>query len=82
MELTAEQEADVQKIMGETDCPRSFRCYKSKFEKLIPVKVISNSAIECNKAKESFCPKAISFGTSMMLCRCPLRKYVALELGR
>ncbi len=60
----------------------SFRCYKSKFEKLVPVKVISSSAIECNKAKDSFCPKAVSFGRSMMLCRCPLRKYVALELGR
>ena len=82
MELTAQQEADIQKIMAEMVCERSFRCYKSKFEKLVPVKVISSSAIECNKAKESFCPKAVSFGRSMMLCRCPLRKYVALELGR
>jgi len=82
MELTAQQEADVQKIMATMDCPHGFRCYKSEFEKLVPVKVISSSAIECNKAKESFCPKAISFGMSMMLCRCRLRGYVALELGR
>ena len=82
MELTVGQETDVQKIMAAMDCPHGFRCYKSKFEKLVPVKVISSSAIECNKAKESFCPKAISFGMSMMLCRCRLRGYVALELGR
>ena len=82
MELTAKQEADVHKIMAEIGCQHSFPCYKSKFEKLVPVKVISNSAIECNKAKESFCPKAIRFGMSLMLCRCRLRKYVALELGR
>ncbi len=82
MELTAEQKTDVQKIMAEIDCPHSFRCYKSKFEKLVPVKVISSSAIECNKAKELFCPMSYRFGFNTMLCECPLRRYLALELGK
>jgi len=82
MELTTEQETDVQKIMAETDCPRNFRCYKSGFEKLTPVKVLSATGIECLKARESFCRMSVSFGMNTMLCECPLRKYVALELGR
>ncbi|MHC4165580.1 MAG: hypothetical protein ACYSWQ_01330 [Planctomycetota bacterium] len=82
MELTAQQEADVQKIMGEMDCPRGFRCYESGFEDLSPVKVISSNAIECFKAKKSFCRMSVNLGLSTMICTCPLRKYVALELGR
>ncbi len=86
MELTPEQKAYVQKIMEEIDCPRNFHCYESGFEDLAPVKVISDNAVACPKAKEYFCRMAISFGLnsilSIMLCRCPLRSYVALELGR
>ena len=82
MELTAEQEADVQKIMAEMECPHSFRCCKSKFEKLVPVRVLSATAIECLKVEESFCKMSVSFGLSTMICKCPLRRYVALELGR
>ncbi len=86
MELTPEQEADVQKIMAEIDCPRNFHCYESGFEDLAPVQVMSDNAVVCPKAKEYFCPMAISFGLngilSIMLCRCLLRRYAAMELGR
>ncbi len=82
MELTAEQETDVQKLMAQISCPRNFACYESKFEDITPVRVISDNAIECFKAKEFFCQMSISFGMSTMLCRCPLRRYVALNLGR
>ena len=82
MELTTEQETDVQKIMAETVCERSFRCYKSEFENLTPVKVISDNAVECLNAKDSFCPMSYRFGFNTMLCECPLRRYLALELGK
>ena len=82
MELTVAQETDVQTIMAETDCPRSFRCYESGLDNLTPVKVISDNAIECDKAKELFCPMSYRFGFNTMLCECPLRRYLALELGK
>ncbi|KPK41783.1 MAG: hypothetical protein AMJ65_08790 [Phycisphaerae bacterium SG8_4] len=86
MELTVEQEADVQKIMAEIDCPRDFHCCKSGFEHLAPVKVMSDNAVVCPKAREYLCRMATKFGLnsilSIMLCRCPLRRYAALELGR
>jgi len=82
MQLTAQQEADVQKIMAEMDCPHGFPCYKSGFEKLTPVKVLSATGIECFKARELFCRMSVAFGLSTMICKCPLRKYVALNLGR
>ena len=83
MELTVAQEADIQKIMAETDCPSGFHCYKSKFEDLTPVKAFSGTdVVECLKETESYCPKSIRFGSNTMLCECRLRRYVSLNLGR
>ena len=86
MQLTAEQEADVQKIMAEIDCPRDFLCCTSGLEDLTPVQIMSDKAVVCPKAKEYSCRMATCFGLngilSIMLCMCPLRRYVALELGR
>ena len=86
MQLTAEQEADVQKIMEEMDCPRNFLCCASGLEDLAPVHVMSDEAVVCPRAKEDSCRMATSFGLngilSIMLCRCQLRRYVALQLGR
>ncbi len=82
MELTVEQETDVQKIMAEMDCPKDFRCYESGLEGLGPVKVISDNAVECLNAKDSFCPMSYRFGFNTMLCQCPLRRYLVSELGK
>ena len=90
MELTAGQEADVQRIMAEMDCPNSFRCYDSKFEDLAPVKTFSGTdVIACLKQSQSHCPKSFEFGSTtklgespLMLCECPLRRYVSLNLAR
>ena len=82
MELTVGQEADVQKIMAEMDCPKGFPCYESKFDSLCPVKTFSGTKIlECRQAKELYCQMSFMVGLDMV-CECPLRRYAALELGR
>jgi hypothetical protein len=83
MELTPEQEREVKAIMAEMDCPRSFRCYESKFEDLVPVEVFAgDNVVECRKAERSYCPMSFMFGARTAFCKCPLRRYVALHLGR
>ena len=84
MQLTAEQETDVQKIMTEiVDCPKSFLCYESGFETLCPVKTFSGTDIvECLGQTDSRCPKSFIFGSNTLLCECPLRRYVSMNLGR
>ena len=83
MELTPEQEADIQKIMAETECPFGFHCYESKFEDLTPVKAFSGTdVIACLSQPKSHCPKSFEFGSNTMLCECRLRRYVSLNLGR
>ncbi len=82
MELTPEQEADIQKIMAEMDCSAGFPCYNSGFEDLTPVRVLSYGPVECLRAKNAPCPVSMRFGLQDRRCECPLRKYVALELGK
>ena len=83
MELTTGIETDVQKIMAEMDCPKSFPCYESKFEDLCPVKAFSGTDIvACLKETDSCCSKSFMFGSNTLLCECPLRRYVSLNLGR
>ncbi len=83
MELALQQESDVQRIMAEMDCPKGFHCCESEFESLTPVEVIPGSKlVECLKAKESYCPMSFTFGLDSAFCKCPLRRYMAIELGR
>ena len=90
MELTAGQETDVQNIMADIDCPKSFSCYESGFEDLAPVKAFSGTdVIACLGQTRSDCPMSFEFGATtklhecpLMLCECPLRKYVSLNLAR
>lgn len=83
MELTAKQEADIQKIMVEMDCPYDFLCYESKFEKLSPVRVYRGAnVIRCQYEGRLNCRFGRVFGVGILFCQCPLRNYVAFELSR
>jgi len=83
LELTGEQESEVQAIMAEMDCPSGFPCYASKFESLTPARVLPRTTmVECPGAEEPDCGMFFRFGSNTVLCECPLRKYVALKLGR
>ena len=83
MELTVAQEADVQKIMAGIDCPVGFPCYKSKLEDISPAKLVRGAnVLQCEAGSEQKCPMSYKFSHDIRFCRCPLRRYVALELGR
>ena len=84
MELTPEQDCKVKAIMADMECPKDFHCYKSKFTDITPVEAFpGNNIIECIRTDPSLCPMAFTFGIGIGkgFCTCPLRKYVALELG-
>jgi hypothetical protein len=83
MELTADQKHKIKAIMAGMDCPKGFCCYESKFEDLTPVKAFpGNDVLECRRASQILCPMSFTFGIGKLFCKCPLRKYVALELSR
>ena len=69
--------------MAEMDCPKGFGCYKSKFDDLTAVEAFpGNNIVGCLRTDPSSCPMAFTFGIGKGFCKCPLRQYVALELGR
>ncbi len=83
MELTAEQGADVQKIMAEMDYPHGFPCYESRFEKRIPVQVYRGAnVIRCQHEQRLNCRYGFEYGGGIVFCKCPLRNYAAFVLGR
>lgn len=83
MQLTTEQKATIEQIMAEMDCPKGFACYESDFDKLVPVRVYRGAnVIQCKHSELLDCKYARLFGSSMVFCECPLRRYAAFELGR
>jgi hypothetical protein len=83
MDLTSEQEAEIARIKGQMRCPKSFACEASAFERLCRARPYGVDDIVCREEEySSSCPFRFHFGSSGVFCRCPLRKYIALRLGR
>ena len=83
MESTEDQGLDIAAIMAEMSCDKGFECYKSKFEDLCPAhQQFETNLLECQAANGQDCPMSYTFAGDMLICRCPLRKYLACELGR
>lgn len=77
MEITQEHECRIQEIMGEMQCPRDFKCYKSGFENLGKVRIIGGGKlVECLEENRQPCDLGFVFGYGYF-CDCPLRKYIA-----
>jgi hypothetical protein len=73
---------EIQKIIGQLDCPKSFVCYTSGFENLCKARDIGlENYLDCLQAEPEKCPFALSFGAGYF-CHCPLRIYLAKKLKR
>jgi len=82
VELTPKQEAEVLQIMAEMNCPRGFPCSKSAFEKLKPVLVYHGAnIIRCQHEERLNCRYGYDCN-GIVSCKCPMRRYAALKLGR
>ena len=83
MELTAEQDRKVKAIMSAMDCQYGFPCYESTFAKLIPVQIFRGAnVIRCRHKARLTCQYGSVFSNGIVFCKCPLRTFVAFELGR
>ena len=80
MEITKEQARQIERIASEMECPEDFKCRKSGFENLCKTKLIAgDQLVEC--LEESRCKFALTFGNSAF-CKCPLRRYIAINLRK
>jgi hypothetical protein len=82
MEIIQEHKDQIEQIMSEIYCPRDFPCYKSGFEKIGKIRDIkAEGLLECLEKDSEKCQFSLTFGGGTC-CLCPLRIYIASELGR
>lgn len=78
--MDEEQKKRIEEIMAGMECKKDFECYKTGLEKLC--KARDNRLpgyVECLEEKPVACEFALHFGDGV-LCRCPVRVYLAKEL--
>ena len=82
MEITQEHNTRIEEIISGMECPKDFECYKSGFEDLAKIKIFRDGdLVECLGERPQFCKFSFRFGLDYY-CKCPLRKYIAKNLGR
>ncbi|MHC4742214.1 MAG: hypothetical protein ACYS8Z_09895 [Planctomycetota bacterium] len=76
-----EPNPEIEKIISTMKCSKGFICYKSNFEQLcIVVNPGEGKIIECSPLNQGPCAYRFSF-MGKVFCKCPLRYYIAKNLG-
>jgi len=82
MVITQEHKQQIENIIKQMDCPKSFECYKSEFENLNEVGIVGDfDMIECIEEGAQTCEFGSSVGLGV-ICKCPLRNYIAKNFHR
>ena len=75
------RKAKIKRIIKTIECPKDFRCYKSKFKDLCKAKDIGLKSFLLCLEEDQKCPFSIFF-IDEYLCKCPLRVFIAKELNK
>jgi hypothetical protein len=78
MQWTPKHEAAIREIVATLKCGRDPPCHARGYATVGRVKSLGGGVFECLEDRARSCPHGLSFGNSI-LCRCPLRKYLALH---
>jgi len=82
MVVKEDKKKRMEKIIGEMDCRKDFRCYKSGFEGICKARDIGlESHLECLEEAPYKCPFSVHFGRSYF-CNYSLRVYIAKTLEK
>ena len=82
MVIAQEHRIQIENIIKKMDCPIGFVCYKSDFENLGEVGIVSDAKmIECIEKHAKTCQFGFSMGLGI-ICKCPLRNYIAKNFYR
>ena len=79
---TVIRDMKVVEFMGELKCPKDFQCYKRKYEKLCKTEYFGETKIlHCLEEAPQSCTFALSYKDTYF-CQCPLRIFIAEEMGK
>jgi len=69
-------------FMGELKCPKDFQCYKRKYEELCKTEYFGETKVlVCLEEEPQSCTFSLSY-KNKYYCQCPLRNYIAEEIGK
>jgi hypothetical protein len=72
----------IEKIIGQMQCPKDFKCCNSGFETVCKAKDVGlESHLECLEKHPFDCQFSVRFG-GLYYCDCPLRVYIAKKLKK
>ena len=81
MEIEKRHKRKIHEIIASMDCKKDFKCYKSGFEDVCKDRDSGMTGyVDCLGKTYQSCEFSMPFGEGV-LCRCPLRVYVAKNLG-
>jgi hypothetical protein len=81
VELTEEQKQRIEELLQECECGEDCKCHRSGFEDICKASDIGLECfVECQEEDANFRPNSFSFGYRYF-CKCPLRVYLAKEIG-
>ena len=71
----------IVEFMGKLKCPKNFQCYNKKFEELCKADSFGETnVLLCLEEEPQLCTFSLSYKDSYY-CQCPLRNYIAEEIG-
>ena len=80
--MEEEHRRKIEKIIGQLQCPKDFKCAESGFENLCKARDFGiDDFLECLEDNPSRCSFAFHFGNTYF-CQCPLRVYLAKKLKK
>ena len=73
---------EIEELIGQIQCPKGFKCYKSGFDVLCKAKDIGlELALECLEENAVIC-KFSFFYVDSYFCECPLRVFISKKLKK
>jgi hypothetical protein len=73
---------EIERIIGQIECPKDFTCYKNGFENLCKAEDVGLSAhLLCSDDAPSKCFFSWNLGSSFY-CTCPIRVLIAKKLKK
>ncbi|OHB75534.1 MAG: hypothetical protein A2Z25_07480 [Planctomycetes bacterium RBG_16_55_9] len=85
IEIAEKDRKRIQEIKDQMQCPKGFKCAEGEFEGLCKIRDFGDEqSVQCLEEASPPCPFAgvYDYGFQMRFCRCPLRVYVAKNLGK
>jgi hypothetical protein len=82
MVVTQENKQEIEEIIQAMHCSKGFECYKSDFQNIGEVGIVGDGAmLECIEPRGRTCEYGLLRGGAI-ICKCPLRNYVARKFWR